>query len=29
MTPATVVAAQGEQHPYAWVLAPVPAAKPR
>ncbi len=29
MTPATVVAAQGEQHPYAWVLAPVPATEPR
>jgi CO/xanthine dehydrogenase Mo-binding subunit len=29
MTPASVVSAQGERHPYAWVLAPVPAAEPR
>jgi hypothetical protein len=24
-----VVAAQGARHPYAWVLAPVPATEPR
>lgn len=29
MTPPTVVAALGERHPYAWVLAPVPATGTR